>query len=154
MAASAWHFICLARASKDHSERYKVRVSAAEAPAPEDCAVVIQETSRDFGTSTSDVEQLGLATVPSIKVESGNDSWLSLEFRPEKTVRSQVVTQRAVATRKIETVANSTAKFGSSGECALEHPQTGSGVTTKGVQRPSKLTPDRTSLRARCDLAR
>ena len=39
MAASAWHFICLARASKDHSERYKVRVSAAEAPAPEDCAV-------------------------------------------------------------------------------------------------------------------
>jgi hypothetical protein len=31
--------------------------------------------------------------VPSIKVEPGNDSRLSLEFRPEKTVRSQVVMQ-------------------------------------------------------------
>ena len=61
--------------------------------APEDCAVVIQETSRDFGTSTSDVQQLALATVPSIKVEPGNDSRLSIEFRPEKTVRSQVVMQ-------------------------------------------------------------
>jgi hypothetical protein len=36
-----------------------------------------QETSRDFGTSTSDVEQLGLTTAPSIKVEPGNDSRLS-----------------------------------------------------------------------------
>jgi flavin reductase (DIM6/NTAB) family NADH-FMN oxidoreductase RutF len=46
--------------------------------APEDCAVVIQQTSRDFGASTSEVEQLGLTTVPSIKV------------KPPRLVRSQI----------------------------------------------------------------
>ena len=65
--------------------------------APEDCAVVTQERSRDFGRSTSDVEQLALATMASIKVEPGNDSRRSLEFRPEKTVRSQVVMKTMVA---------------------------------------------------------
>jgi hypothetical protein len=56
--------------------------------------------------STSDVEQLGLATVPSIRVEPGNDSRLSLEFRPETTVRSQVVMQNKGRHEQDRTAAN------------------------------------------------
>jgi hypothetical protein len=87
-----------ARASKDLSEQYRVRVSAAEAPRRS----TVPSSSRGRAAisarrpATSEQLRAGHA-VPSIKVEPGDDSGLSLEFRPEKTARSQVVMQTRVA---------------------------------------------------------
>ena len=47
---------------------------------PEDCAELIQETSRDFGTGVSEVEELAIETVPSVKVRPPRLARSAIQF--------------------------------------------------------------------------
>lgn len=48
--------------------------------APETCAALVQETSRDFGADVSEIEHFGLETVPSAKVKPPRLARSAIQF--------------------------------------------------------------------------